>query len=348
MVPDLVIDAFAGPGGCDIAARALRLRVAGLELDATACQTRRKAGLVTVRCDVSRMLVPSGLYGLIASAPCIQFSHCGDRAALLILAELANMVRDEFRGLGPVTRAGHVTRMTAVLHDAKWPENRFDPRHTAISVAVASATLITEPARYIHAGQPRWVALEQVPAALPVFEVYATLLREHGYSVWCGILNAADYGLGQVRRRAVLIASLDQPVSCPPPTHYDPKHGHQMFGQPWRSMADVIGWGCTDRPSPTVTGGGIKSGGPEPFGHAARRALASEQDAGRWIPRLDGNPSLRPTPAECALLQGFPAGHWFAGGAGKQIQQAGNAVPPPLALAVLTMATGRSVLQEAA
>lgn len=340
-----VIDLFAGPGGWDVAARALGLDPAGYELDPVACQTRRAAGFTTVRCDVASMPAPARLWGLIGSPPCVTFSNAGQRAALMILAELAAMVRDELRGRMP--SAGHLLRMVSALHDAKWPAGDFDTRRDAILEAVASATLITEPARFIREGKPRWVVLEQVPAALPVFEMYAAALRESGYSTWAGTLNAANYGLGQIRRRAVLIASMDRAVSCPPPTHYAPGGGDQMFGQPWPSMASVIGWGCTHRPAPTVTGGGIKSGGPEPFGHAARRALAGERDAGRWVTR-PGTDSLRPTPAECALLQGFPPGFRFAGLAGKRVQQAGNAVPPPLALPVLAMATGLGALREAA
>jgi DNA (cytosine-5)-methyltransferase 1 len=138
--------------------------------------------------------------------------------------------------------------------------------------------LVDEPLRWVAALHPRWVALEQVPPALEVWEQHAQTLRLWGYSVWCGILNAADYGVPQTRQRAILMASLDRPALPPEPTHArDPQpslFGHQL--QPWVTMADALGLdGCvhtnrdqrpdgtrqvvgSDRPAPALT---AKSGG---------------------------------------------------------------------------------------
>ena len=46
------VDLFAGPGGWDAAARALGLDGVGIELDPSACETRRAAGLRTVQGSV--------------------------------------------------------------------------------------------------------------------------------------------------------------------------------------------------------------------------------------------------------------------------------------------------------
>ena len=85
---------------------------------------------------------------------------------------------------------------------------------------------------------------------LPLWQVYAAELRKMGYSAWCGKLNSADYGVPQTRERAILIASRVRRVSCPPPTHYDPRKGDQLFGERWVSMAAALGWGATARPGP--------------------------------------------------------------------------------------------------
>src|ERR1700729_1408832 len=147
-------------------------------------------------------------------------------------------------------------------------------------------------ARYIAATRPRWVALEQVPGALPLWKSYAGVLGAMGYATWCGVVDAADYGVPQNRRRAILIASQARPVSCPLPTHYDPSGPPLLFCAQWVSMADALGWGADGRPSPTVTAGGTKTGGAEPFGHRDRLALAAERDAGRWVLRTSfGEPS---------------------------------------------------------
>jgi DNA (cytosine-5)-methyltransferase 1 len=95
-------------------------------------------------------------------------------------------------------------------------------------------------------------------------------------------------------------------------------------------MADALGWGYTRRPSPTLTGGGTYTGGPEPFGNGTRQAMrkAMLRD-GEWAER--GLPHLRPTVAEAAVLQGFPVGYPWFGRAGQVFQQCGNAIPVPLA-----------------
>ena len=107
---------------------------------------------------------------------------------------------------------------------------------------------MAEPARFIAASRPEWVALEQVPAVLPLWQVYAAELRRMGYSAWCGKLNAADYGVPQTRERAILIAPGCAGCRRPEPTHYDPRKGMQLWGTPWVSMADALGWGATGRP----------------------------------------------------------------------------------------------------
>ena len=103
-------------------------------------------------------------------------------------------------------------------------------RSAKIWAAVRSASLVIEPARFIEAGHPEWTALEQVPSVLPLWEVYADELRKHGYSVWCGKLNAADYGVPQTRERAILIASRVRQVG---PARADPlrlTQGHAAVG----------------------------------------------------------------------------------------------------------------------
>lgn len=143
--------------------------------------------------------------------------------------------------------------------------------------------MVYEPMRYVRVIRPRWVALEQVPEVLGYWRWIARELRNLGYSAWAGILNAADYGVPQVRRRAILLASLDRQATPPAPTHS--KHGQPgMFGPalaPWVTMAEALGWGLTERPAYVVAradGGGDHSGGS-----GQRRQIAKHKAAGKWL-----------------------------------------------------------------
>ena len=318
----MIVDLFAGAGGWDEAARHLQLGpVAGIELDPLAGATRTAAGHATIRADVA--VYPTGPFagrvtGLIASPPCQPFSVAASHRARGDLLTVAACARGLARGTG--TRDLDVTRVA-------------DPR----------AILAAEPVRWVRDLRPAWVALEQVPAVLPLWEAFASIFRGWGYATWAGILDGADYGLGQRRRRAFLTASLSHPVGPPAPTHHDPRRGPRIWGTPWTSMADTIGWGMTSQPAPTVTAGGTASGGPEPWPTRARTLLAAERAAGRWRPRTrapDGPAGLRPSAADLAMLQGFAPSYPFRGGKGAVVRQIGNAVPPPLAARVLTQAIG--------
>lgn len=102
--------------------------------------------------------------------------------------------------------------------------------------------LIREVLRWSDALRPEWIACEQVPPALPVWRDYETELRKLGYYTWSGVLNAADYGVPQTRRRAILLASRMGPIGPPDPTH-DRHPEPSLFGdalRPWVSMADAL------------------------------------------------------------------------------------------------------------
>lgn len=80
---------------------------------------------------------------------------------------------------------------------------------------------------YVRELQPLAVLLENVPDILSygnrnIVEEIGTSLRILGYRVNFGVLNAASYGVPQIRRRVCLIAlheTLGRPPSFPLPTH---------------------------------------------------------------------------------------------------------------------------------
>jgi DNA (cytosine-5)-methyltransferase 1 len=206
-----VVDLFAGPRGWSEGLHLLdpAARDIGVELDRWANATARAAGHLTVEADVSEVDPHdyAGARGLIASPPCQAFSAAG---------------------------SGHGRKHLDALLDAidrgEW---------TARPHRDPNVWLALEVGRWAEALQPEWIALEQVPAVLPIWERYAAVLFASGYRTWSGILNAADYGVPQTRRRAVLIASRSHRVDRPPPTHDE--HGAAGKAR-WVTMADALGW----------------------------------------------------------------------------------------------------------
>jgi DNA (cytosine-5)-methyltransferase 1 len=352
------LDLFAGAGGWEAGG----LDAIGIELDPAACATRRAAGLLTIRADVARY--PAAVFagkveGLVASPPCQDFSQAGKR-----------------RGLSS-----------------------------------ERGQLVWQPGFWTAWLRPRWAAFEQVPDVLEIWQETAWELAQLGYSTWTGILNAADYGVPQTRRRAILIASLDRKVVCPPaPTHSDQRRGLSLFGlPPWVTMAEALGWGggtlerCNQtssgsfsmavqqRPAWTVdqtacqwslrtnqqtgwvaTASGNDSGhdyereGVRPAPSVTSRAdrwtlqrpattvqadprIARPGHKGDWQPgksiQFDGG--VKVTLEQAATLQAFPPAWPWRGTKTQRFTQVGNAIPPPLAAAIVATASTRTAHKEA-
>lgn len=276
------IDDFAGPGGWDEGARMLGLRFIGNEWDAVACLTAKAAGHDRIRCDVSRS--PSrpfrGIRGHVTSPPCTLFSAAGTGVGKLAIDILAEGIRLTFGGVDPradvraaiypITLAAAQAKNAKRKPEKQWPAERVEAKAHADAF---TASLVLEPARRVMELRPEWLAMEQVPEVLPLWEVYVRELRKKGYSAWTTILCAADYGVHQTRRRAVLGASRVRQVAPPPPTHAEHPQDADLFGEellPWGSMADCLGWGPRI-PARTISAGGAATGGAEPFANKAYR-----------------------------------------------------------------------------
>lgn len=275
LTADLVVEGFAGPGGWSEGLRLAGHRGAavGLEHDMTACRTAVAAGHARICADVATY--PTAPFegrvdGLIQSPPCQGWSNAGDRK-------------------GELDRAAVHDRLVAFAHGrepavAQWHDER--------------SPLAAEPMRWAYALRPRWIALEQVPPVLPLWEHMAILLRGMGYRVWTGMLSAEEYGVPQTRKRAILMARRDgQPVGPPTPTHQPYRSGvayeteSSLFGDPPPqpvSMADALGWGLPDQPSSVVMTARGRLAGPEDAlrGSSWRHAWFQRQiAAGNWVMR---------------------------------------------------------------
>jgi DNA (cytosine-5)-methyltransferase 1 len=184
-------------------------------------------------------------------------------------------------------------------------------------------------------------------------------LRDLGYAVSWGVVEAAEYGVPQFRQRAVLIGVRgNDPCFLPPPSY-----GGR--GQPaYRTLED--GLANVDDPGPIQPlserkvevyrrippGGNWRDLPPEDRADTMGRAYEAEGGLSGWwrrlawekpAPTILGMPDHSSTGLihpdevrclsvnECAALQTFPPEFRFAGRPRSQYQQIGNAVPPLLA-----------------
>lgn len=211
----------------------------------------------------------------------------------------------------------------------------------------------------IEAFLPKAVLLENVlgfvqgkKSALPAIEARLLALRlktGRDYKLHWKLVNAADYGVPQNRRRVILVILRDGfKWSWPEVTHahspittwmalsglpkektYTPAKGK------WASLLPSIPAG-TNYQWLTASGGGV-----ELFGYRTKYwnfLLKLDPDQPSWTLPASPGPSTGPfhwdnrplTPRECMRLQSFPDSWKLAGDARTQIKQLGNATPPRL------------------
>lgn len=327
----IVVDVFHGAGGWAEAIAALNVQVEalrnvacrGIEIDSDMVATARAAGHDVIQGDVSKaepleVTNCEAAEGVIGGPPCPSFSVAGKKLGY-----------DDM----PVVR-----QLVAELADGK--DNRakakaHDPR----------SLLTAEPMRWIHELEPRWIAFEQVPAVLPVWQDMVEILRDRGYSAWAGVLNAECYGVPQTRKRALLLASKDREVGEPVATHrrYHPAHS-RLASHPldehlprWRSMAQATGWDDDD-----LIGFARRNDRDDGHTHRVRDlrladlpAFSLTEKARSWMRVHDGETS-RVEIEDASVLQGFRSDYPWHGSRSKQFAQCANAIPIDMAKAAIS------------
>ena len=211
--------------------------------------------------------------------------------------------------------------------------------------------LFPEAIRMVDECRPKAVMLENVRGLLDgVFEDYRNgivgQLKKLGYTCAWRLLHASNYGVSQLRPRAVLVGvrkalaagfAWPEPLLTPPPTVGELLHDLMAAdgwrgADAWREQANSI--------APTLVGGSKKHGGPDLGPTRAKRAWAAlgVDGMGLWDapPPRDFVGLPRLTPRMTARIQGFPDTWAFFGRKTAAYRQIGNAFPPPVAAAVGT------------
>lgn len=185
-----------------------------------------------------------------------------------------------------------------------------------------------------------------------------------GYKVTTGVLNAADYGVPQIRERCFVIGSLDEAIALPTPTHAKlpaagllpwvsagavltdldteenaSDEGHFAGGQHHQLLCDVP-------PGDNYLYFTEKRGHPDPQfkwrGRYWSFLLKLSPDMPSWTIQARRSNNMGPFHwrnrilriSEIKRLQTFPDAFELAGTVEQQWRQIGNAVPPLLAAAV--------------
>ena len=200
--------------------------------------------------------------------------------------------------------------------------------------------------RLVDEIEPRVVMIENVRGFLGkqfcnYRHAIISKLNKQGYNVHLQLLNASDYGVPQLRPRAVIIGvrtDIFDSFSFPLPTSaIEVDVGEAIFdlmsangwkgAEQWKQKANKI--------APTLVGGSKKHGGPDLGPTRARKAWSEMGIDGRGIadsaPAEDFEGMPRLTPRMMARLQGFPDEWQFGNRKTAACRMIGNAFPPPVA-----------------
>ena len=215
--------------------------------------------------------------------------------------------------------------------------------------------------RLLESLAPRVFVLENVPGLLssPEFLKFHSRATAAGYVVDAKVLNAADYGVPQHRKRAFVVGALHRPATLPAPSGRRRTVRDALRGLPRKptnrnlhlerqpSKLSLSRYACVpiggnrfDLPYALLPDcwRRKKTGSTDVFGRMwldkpapTIRTEFTKPEKGRYLhPTADRSITLR----EGARLQTFPDWFKFAGSSVHVARQIGNAVPVRLARAI--------------
>jgi len=354
-----VIDLFAGAGGLSVGATDAGCDVrASVEIDGKACATLRankKYHGAVAETDVSEMTgndlrLLAGLSAddpliVVGGAPCQPFS----KAAYWV----ENGEEARYRR---ARAAGETPPKPGVKTTAR-PDERRD--------------LVSEFWRLISESNADGFVFENVPSIRhpknrPVLEAFIEAASDGGYHVTQLLGKAVKYGVAQKRERVFLLGAKKRAPIEPEQTHSTSEEGssslrpavttaealegldHKRYFEP----EEVVQGKWAQHLREVPPGWNYKAhtawaGHPNPTFETETRfwnfLLKLDPQKPSWTLAASPGPwtgpfhwlSRRLRTVEMAALQGFPVGYEFCGSRREQVRQLGNAVPPPMARAMV-------------
>lgn len=233
-----------------------------------------------------------------------------------------------------------------------FPCQGFSVANIKRSVTDERNSLYRQLVRVISRKRPKFFLAENVKGLISlargrVFEMILNDFKDLRYRVSYKVLNAADFGVPQLRRR-VIIVGVREDLKCeymfPSPTHSEDGAGGLLK---WVSVQSAL----ADIPDPdtpnTIPNHEYSRYKLNFNGYLGHRALNPDKPAPTVTARGDdkGGVVILPHPnakrrmscRELATIQSFPLDYIFSGTRSSVYRQIGNAVPPLLSFALARM-----------
>lgn len=226
---------------------------------------------------------------------------------------------------------------------ANWGRNASDPRNR----------LYRQFVRVVRDKKPAFFVGENVKglASIAGGEILRRIISDFsacGYRVSAQVVNAADYGVPQLRMRVLIVGVRDDVpdvLEFPPrPTHADPLIALKRGLRPWLSVGEALGHLPEPEDAPHIPNHVCSKYKLRFNGHLGHRFIQPERPAPTVTARGDDRGGVvvlhhpgnhrRMTARELATVQSFPEEFVFVGTKTSAYRQIANAVPPLLGKAV--------------
>jgi DNA (cytosine-5)-methyltransferase 1 len=132
--------------------------------------------------------------------------------------------------------------------------------------------LVFEFVRLAVSLRPAFLMMENVPGLAKkgagTFEAAMSQLRDAGYFLTSAVVDVADFGIAQNRKRLVVLGSLGGSIEIPKPTH---SRDGSAITEPWLTVRDAI----HGMSKPTTLSASHKQGGPQGHNWHVVRSMSS-------------------------------------------------------------------------